>query len=170
MGARLRCASPTIRTICANKVPAPTRSARINIEPVLFTVAPISAAPGCFSTGIDSPVTIDSSTALLPSSTTPSMGTFSPGRTRRRSPTTKASSGTSVSVPSAATRRAVLGARCSKALMAALVWPRALSSNTCPNNTNTAITAAASKYTATTPSASLKVGGKICGNTMAITL
>src|SRR5438309_1283552 len=43
--------------------------------------------PGVFSTGIDSPVTSDSSTALRPSSTTPSTGTFSPGRTRSRSPT-----------------------------------------------------------------------------------
>ena len=38
--------------------------------------------PGCFSTGIGSPVSIDSSTALVPSTTTPSTGTRSPGRTR----------------------------------------------------------------------------------------
>ncbi len=43
-------------------------------------------SPGPFSAGMGSPVTIDSSTALRPSSTTPSTGTFSPGRTRRRSP------------------------------------------------------------------------------------
>jgi hypothetical protein len=54
-----------------------------------------------FSTGIGSPVTIDSSTALRPSSTTPSTGTFSPGRTRSRSPACTASSGTSLLVPSA---------------------------------------------------------------------
>src|SRR3546814_3634656 len=35
-------------------------------------------------TGMDSPVTIDSSSEERPSSTTPSTGTFSPGRTRRR--------------------------------------------------------------------------------------
>jgi hypothetical protein len=67
-------------------VPAPTFSARITSEPVPFTVAPITGSPGPFSTGIGSPVTIDSSTVLAPSSTTPSTGTFSPGRTRRRSP------------------------------------------------------------------------------------
>ena len=39
------------------------------------------------ATGMDSPVTIDSSTALRPSSTAPSTGTPSPGRTRSRSPT-----------------------------------------------------------------------------------
>ena len=37
-------------------------------EPVPLTVAPITVSPGCFSTGIDSPVTIDSSTELMPSS------------------------------------------------------------------------------------------------------
>ena len=50
-------------------------------------VPPITRSPAAFSTGIGSPVTIDSSTALAPSSTTPSTGTFSPGRTRSRSPT-----------------------------------------------------------------------------------
>ena len=42
-----------------------------------------------FSTGNGSPVSIDSSTLERPSSTTPSTGTFSPGRTRRRSPTAR---------------------------------------------------------------------------------
>jgi hypothetical protein len=86
MGARLRCASATICTICDKSVSEPTRSARMTSEPVPFTVAPITRSPACFSTGIDSPVTIDSSTALLPSNTTPSTGTFSPGRTRKTSP------------------------------------------------------------------------------------
>ena len=45
-------------------------------------------SPGALSTGIDSPVTSDSSMALCPSTTTPSTGTFSPGRTRQMSPTT----------------------------------------------------------------------------------
>ncbi len=43
---------------------------------------------------------IASSTALRPSSTTPSTGTFSPGRTRRRSPGTTSSSAMSSSRPS----------------------------------------------------------------------
>ncbi len=45
---------------------------------------------------------IDSSTDELPSITSPSTGTFSPGRTRSRSPIWTCSSGTSSSVPSAA--------------------------------------------------------------------
>ena len=51
-----------------------------------------------FSTGIGSPLIIDSSTELRPSITTPSTGTFSPGRTRRRSPGCTRSSGTSDSL------------------------------------------------------------------------
>ena len=48
----------------------------------------MSFAPGCFVTGIDSPVTRDSSTAECPSISSPSTGIFSPGRTRSLSPTT----------------------------------------------------------------------------------
>ncbi len=86
MGARLRCARATMSTICASSVSLPTRSARMMSEPVPFTVAPMTRSPGRFSTGIDSPVIIDSSTALVPSRITPSAGTFSPGRTRSVSP------------------------------------------------------------------------------------
>jgi hypothetical protein len=51
-------------------------------DPVELTVAPMTCAPFCFSTGMGSPVIIDSSTLLAPSSTLPSTGIFSPGRTR----------------------------------------------------------------------------------------
>ena len=100
MGARLRCASLTIRTICARSVSLPTRSARIMKLPVPLTVPPVTLLPFVFSTGIGSPVTIDSSTDVLPSITTPSTGTFSPGRTRNRSPGFTRSNGTSSSDPS----------------------------------------------------------------------
>src|SRR5258706_4660428 len=62
MGARLLCASATIWTTCANNVSDPTRSARIANEPVALTVAPITRSPAYFSTGIGSPVIMDSST------------------------------------------------------------------------------------------------------------
>src|SRR4030042_1340192 len=78
MGARLRWASATICTIRARSVSAPTRSARITSPPVPFTVAPVTRSPGRFSTGIGSPVTIDSSIELVPSRTTPSTGTLAP--------------------------------------------------------------------------------------------
>ena len=54
--------------------------------PVRFRVPAKSRSPGFFSIGMDSPVRLDSSTAEAPSSTTPSVGIDSPGRTRIRSP------------------------------------------------------------------------------------
>ena len=159
MGARVRCAWLTICTMRASNVSEPTRSARITNEPVPLMVAPTTLLAVVFSTGMDSPVTMDSSTELLPSSTTPSTGIFSPGRTRRRSPGCTCSSGTSSSVSttspavtsapvdllSVTSRRAVLGLRSSRARMAALVRLRARSSMTCPSNTSVVIAAAASK-------------------------
>ncbi len=135
IGARLRCASATIATMRASSVSEPTRSARITSEPVPLTVAPTTFEPCSFSTGIGSPETIDSSMLLRPSSTTPSTGTFSPGRTRRRSPTWTWASGTSCSLPSGSIRRASLAAKPA----------RALSSSTWPSSTSAVITAAASK-------------------------
>ncbi len=87
IGARERCASPTICTICASMVSLPTRSARSTKLPDWLSVPPVALSPGPFSTGTGSPVSMASSTVLRPSSTSPSTGIFSPGRTRRRSPT-----------------------------------------------------------------------------------
>jgi len=145
IGARDRCASATMATIWASNVSLPTRSARITKLPVVLTVAPVTLSPGFFSAGRGSPVIMDSSTALRPSSTTPSTGTFSPGRTRSRSPRTISSSGMSSSVPSSRRRRARLGARSSRARMALLVCERARSSSTWPSRTRVTMTAAASK-------------------------
>ena len=168
MGARVRCASLTMRTICASRVSLPTRSARIVNEPVPLIVAPVTALPASLSTGIASPVTIDSSTVLRPSTTTPSTGIFSPGRTRMRSPTCTSASGTSRSSPSR-TRRAVFGARPSSALIAAVVRLRARISSICPSSTSTVIIIAVSKYGSTTPPMR-KPTGKMPGATVATTL
>ena len=101
--------------------------------------------PAASPTGIGSPVTIDSSTALAPSTTTPSTGTFSPGRTRRRSPTCTPRAARpprahprSRAAPSSARGRAAPG------------WPipvrlLARSSSTWPRRTSVTMTAAASK-------------------------
>ena len=86
IGARLRWASATMFTIRDSMVSEPTLSATMTNEPVWLMVPPITLAPGSFSTGRDSPVTIDSSTVLRPSRTRPSTGTPSPGLTRSRSP------------------------------------------------------------------------------------
>jgi len=130
MGARLLCASATMATIRASSVSAPTFSARMTSTPDPLMVAPTTLAPATLSTGMGSPVTIDSSTWLRPSTTTPSTGIFSPGRTRRRSPTRTSSSGTSDSDPSGLMRRASFGASPSSWLMAAPVALRARSSRT----------------------------------------
>ena len=79
MGARLRCASETMATMRESIVPSPTLSARMISDPVPFRVPPISLLPTVLAFGSDSPVTMDSSTALLPSSTSPSTGMLSPG-------------------------------------------------------------------------------------------
>ncbi|CFE47818.1 Uncharacterised protein [Mycobacterium tuberculosis] len=86
-GALSPCACSTSRTICASAVSAPTAVARTVNSPSRLTVAPATRSPAVFSTGTDSPVSIDSSTAARPSVTSPSTGIFSPGRTRTRSPT-----------------------------------------------------------------------------------
>ena len=110
----------------------------------MFSVPAMTFASGSLVTGIDSPVTIDSSTDERPSMTTPSTGIFSPGRTRKMSPTATSSSGISSSVPSR-TRRAVFGARSISARIAPEVCSRARNSSTCPSRTSTVMTAAASK-------------------------
>ena len=74
IGARVRWASPTIRTICASTVSLPTRSARITKLPVPLMVAPVTRRPASLTTGVGSPVSIDSSTVLRPSTTMPSAG------------------------------------------------------------------------------------------------
>ena len=83
IGARLRCALATICTIWLSTVSLPIRVASITRLPVPLIVAPVTGSPATFSTGTGSPEIIDSSTDERPSTTTPSTGTLSPGRTRR---------------------------------------------------------------------------------------
>src|SRR4028118_754447 len=87
IGAFEPCASSTIRTIWASAVSPPTFSARLTKPPVPLRAPPVPPPPPPFSAGMDSPVSMLSSSAERPSTTTPSTGTFSPGRTRTRSPT-----------------------------------------------------------------------------------
>ena len=145
MGGLEPCACSTRRTICASAVSAPTLVARKVNDPVVFMVAPITSSPARLVTGIGSPVSIDSSTGEKPSSTTPSTGTFSPGRTTTRSPTSTWATGTSDSTPPRTTR-AVLGCRPMSALMAAPVCPLARASSSRPNRISVMMNAAESKY------------------------
>ena len=144
MGARLRCASATMRTICARSVSAPTRSACTMNEPAVLTVPAVTLLPFCFSTGMGSPVIIDSSMTPEPSTTTPSIAILSPGRTRMRMPGLIDSIDMSCSLPCISTR-AVLGVRRSRARIAPEVRSRACNSSTWPRRTSVVMTAAASK-------------------------
>ena len=99
-GALPDCASSTSRAIWASWVSAPTRVARTTSRPPAFTVAPTTASPGPTSTGTDSPVTIDASTAALPSTTTPSVAIFSPGARRTGRRPAGRRSGCATSMPS----------------------------------------------------------------------
>jgi hypothetical protein len=83
-----------------------------------LTVAPATSSPGCFSTGTDSPVSSDWSTAEEPSSTIPSVATFSPGRTTKRSPTCSCSTGTRRSSPLSSTIATSLAPSSSSAVSA----------------------------------------------------
>ena len=140
-------ACSTSRTIWASAVSLPTAVAFISKAPSPLDVPPSTRSPGDFSTGIDSPVIIDSSTAERPDATTPSTGTESPGLTRRSAPGTTSASGTSRSARFGlwtSTGGRSSGARSSRARMAAEVLPRARVSRYRPRRTSVRITPTAS--------------------------
>src|SRR3954463_15653921 len=86
MDARVRCASPTMWTMRASSVSEPMRSARNTKEPEPLIVAPVTRSPAAFAAGTGSPLTIDSSMRLQPSSTRPSPRPLSPPLTPRPPP------------------------------------------------------------------------------------
>ena len=96
-------ACSTSRAIRASWVSEPTDVADTTSRPPALTVPPTTASPAPTSTGTDSPVTIDRSTAELPSTTRPSVAIRSPGRTTKCSPTWSRPTGTRVSTPSRST-------------------------------------------------------------------
>lgn len=79
IGAFVAEASLTILMICERVVSRPTRFASHLTKPERFIVAAETASPTVLSTGTLSPVNVDSSTAVEPSTITPSTGMFSPG-------------------------------------------------------------------------------------------
>ncbi len=97
------CASSTSRAIRASWVSAPIRVASTTRRPDALTVAPVTESPADTSTGTDSPVSMEASTAELPSTTVPSVAIFSPGRTTNRSPTVSALTGMRTSRPARST-------------------------------------------------------------------
>ncbi len=143
------CAVCTSWTIWASAVSAPTRVARTRSDPLPLTVPPITSSPGALPTGRLSPVIMLSSTALAPAMTTPSTGTFSPGRTSSRSPTRTSSTGTVRTCPSGPTTLACAGARRSRAFSASEEPRRLRISIQWPNRTKVTNIAAASKVVST---------------------
>ncbi len=77
--ARLLWARSTAAMMCARAVSSPVAVTRINSRPLRLTVPEYSRLPTVLSTGSDSPVSMDSSTAESPSTTSPSVGTVVPG-------------------------------------------------------------------------------------------
>ncbi len=131
-------ASRIRRTICASTLAAPTVVASTSNAPAVLTVAPMTRSPGCFSTGNDSPVSIDSSTAPVPRRTTPSTGNRSPGRTSTTSPARTSAMGISSSPPSRRTR-AVDGCRAARSRSARVVCRFARASIALPSSTSAMI-------------------------------
>ena len=84
----------------ASAVSSPIRPTSTTSPPDPFIVPPTTSPPSTLSTGIASPVTIDSIHRGPSSRTAPSTGTRSPGRTRTRSPTRSAETSTISSTPS----------------------------------------------------------------------
>ena len=106
-------------------------------------VAPITVSPTDLVTGMDSPVTIDSSIEEEPLVTSPSTGSFSPGRISTMSPTRTSSTPTSSSAPSRATR-AVRGCSPIRARIASPVPAFAFVSSSRPSRMRVMITPTAS--------------------------
>ncbi len=69
----------------------------------------MTSSPSPLVTGRDSPVSMDSLRLLRPSTITPSVGIFSPGRTRTRSPARNMVTGTSSMRSPSASRWATVG-------------------------------------------------------------
>ncbi len=134
----------TSSTIRASAVSRPTRVARMTNEPVVLSVAPITSSPVCLVDGIGSPVSIDSSTAEMPSTTMPSTGTLSPGRTRSRSPAMTSASAMSSSTP-LRIRRAVVACSPTRRRMAPVVLPFARFSSHLPSRIRPRMIVAESK-------------------------
>ena len=145
-GALPACASSTRRMMFASTLSLPAAVTSTTTRPSPLIEPPVSRSSTRLPTGSGSPVSMDSSTWVAPSSTRPSAGTRSPGRTARRSPGRSSSTGMSVSPPSTSIRCASSGRSACRARIAAVVWRLARASSHLPSSTRVTTTAALSKY------------------------
>ena len=109
-----------------------------------------TSVPSEASFGMDSPVRALVSRVVDPEMTTPSRGTFSPGRTVIVSPT-ETSSGSTVSVTPSLTTWAMSGCRSTRELMDSLVFPTARFSNHSPIWKNSITATASGNMTSAAP-------------------
>jgi len=108
-------------------------------------LAPITLSPIFFSTGILSPVSIDSSTEVLPSTTSPSTASLSPGFAITISPASTSSIEISTSFPLLIII-AVFGVNPISFFIASEVFPLVTDSKYLPSVIRVIIVAADSKY------------------------
>ena len=134
-----------MRTIPARTVSRPTDTAVNLTAPMPFTVPVYRWSPSSFSTGTASPVSIDSSTAVVPSVISPSTGTRSPGRNTIVSPLVTSAISILVGSPFRMIT-AVAGCKPISFLIASEVLPRALASSHRPSSMRPIIAADTSKY------------------------
>ena len=145
IGARVAWARSTWRMIWARSVRSPTVTTLALQAVAMFNVPAKTASPRFFTTGMLSPVSIDSSISAAPSITFASVGTRSPGRITTVSPTSISPMSTS-RTPSARSTRAVRGCNSISNRTASPARNRVLPSNQRPNETNPMIAAGTSKY------------------------
>lgn len=146
IGGLAACASSTRRMMRESMVSAPMAVVRTSSTPSAAMAPAVTWSPARLGTGRLSPVSIDWSTWLAPSTTVPSTGMRSPARTETASPTRTRAMGTSRSVPSAPRTRAVSGRNACNARMAWAVCRLARASSHLPSRTSVMTTAALSKY------------------------
>ena len=144
IGAFVAEASLTMRIILERAVSPPTWVALQRRYPDILIVAAETLSPAHLSTGILSPVSADSFTALSPSVITPSAGTLSPGFTANISPTESCSIGISTSAPPRITV-ADVGASFMREFSASVVFPLERASSILPTVIRVSIMAADSK-------------------------
>jgi len=146
MGALLPWASWTSRIIWERTVSFPTWVA-LNIKrPSPLMVPPVTRSFSALSTGIGSPLSMDSSTAEAPSIIMPSTGIRSPGLITTTSPDWTMEMEISFSIPFSIIL-AVPGCSPMSFFMAPPVFPLVLASRSFPNLIRVMMTAEVSKYT-----------------------
>jgi hypothetical protein len=158
IGACLACADSTICEIFGSMPAAPIAVVRTTREPSPLMAPPVSVSLGWRVTGRLSLVSSDLFRWLRPLTTTPSVGTRSPGRISTSSPGSTSASGRDCSIP--ARRTLALSGRIAFRPSSATRVPRlARASSQLPNNTKVITTAAPSNDSCGMAPGSLAVCG-----------